>query len=30
MTEAVLVNGFENGSGDHQMVLSVDGMSSFS
>lgn len=27
MAEAVLVNGFENGSGDHQMSLTVSGMS---
>jgi len=25
MAEAVLVNGFENGGGDHQMSLSVNG-----
>jgi len=27
MAEAVLVNGFEDGSGDHQMSLSVNGQS---
>jgi len=27
MADAVLVNGFEDGSGDHQMSLSLNGMS---
>jgi len=27
MAETVLVNGFEDGGGDHQMSLSVNGMS---
>jgi len=29
MSEAVLVNGFENGGGDHQISLSVNGKLGF-